>query len=224
MIPYIGPIRSVYDRVLQMAGPRRRVILMAYGPRYRNFCRSNPCEELADRPALYRHVMESQGLDGPIDYLEFGVYKGDTIRWWIENNRCPESCFVGFDCFEGLPDDFETCPKGTFSTDGQVPEIADSRCRFVKGLFQDTLAGWLDGRSFPRRTVVHLDADLYSSTLLVLVQLLPKLKPGDILIFDEFDCYIHEYRARCDATNACPRDYRPIGRTGGWAQAAMALA
>jgi O-methyltransferase len=223
MKPFIGPLRFVYDRILRMPSAHRRAILMAYGPAYRAWCRSNLCEEVTGRFALYRHILEREGLTGPIDYIEFGVYRGDTIQWWVENNRCPESTFVGFDCFEGLPEDFETIPKGTFTTDGEIPQIPDPRCQFVKGFFKDTVPGWVAGRELSRRTVVHLDADLYSSTLLALVYLLPKLKANDILIFDEFDSYINEYRALCDATQACPREYRVIGRTPKWAQASLML-
>jgi O-methyltransferase len=87
----------------------------------------------------------------------------------------PDSTFVGFDTFEGLPEMWGPWPKGSFTADGETPDIVDPRCSFVKWLFQDTLPGWLSGREFPGRTLVHLDADLYSSTLVVLAQLLPKI-------------------------------------------------
>ena len=155
-------------------------------------------------------------LDGPIDYLEFGVYRGDTIRWWVEHNRHPASTFVGFDCFEGLPETWGSIPKGTFSVSGNVPDVADSRCSFVKGLFHHTLPNWLIGREFTRRVVLHLDADLYSSTLLVLTQLLPKLKKEDVIIFDEFNSYLDEYRALVDATTAYPLQFKALGHTLWW--------
>jgi hypothetical protein len=170
-------------------------------------------------------LLERERLDGPIDYLEFGVAQGDTIRWWVENNRHPESRFVGFDSFEGLPEQWEHIPKGTYSTFGKIPEVPDPRCSFVKGLFRDTLPGWLIGRDFPRRTVLHVDADLYSSTLLVLLQVLPRLVTGDIIIFDEFDTYLHEYRALVDATAAYPLGFRALGHTPSvdlyWKQVAL---
>jgi len=175
------------------------------------------------RAALYRFLLEHEGLDAPIDYLEFGVSHGDSIRWWVENNRHPEATFVGFDSFEGLPDDWEAWPKGSFSTDGSVPAISDPRCKFVKGLFQDTLPDWLAGREFRRRTVLHLDADLYTSTLLVLTQLLPKLKADSVLVFDEFNDYLHEYRAFSDAMAAYRRASVTLCRTVDWEKAALKL-
>ena len=158
---------------------------------------------------------------GPIDYLEFGVSRGDSLRWWVENCRHPESTFTGFDTFEGIPEAWASWPRGTFSADGKAPEIDDPRCSFVKGLFQDTLAGWLSDREFPRRAVVHLDADLYSSTLVVLAQLLPKIKSNDILIFDEFCSYLHEYRAFAEMTKAYGREFVPLCRTAEWFQVAL---
>jgi hypothetical protein len=143
------------------------------------------------------------------------------LRWWVENNQHPESSFVGFDSFEGLPEDWDGWPKGAFSTEGQLPEISDPRCSFVKGLFQNTLPGWLSARDFARRTVLNLDADLYSSTLMVLTQLLPKLKTDDILIFDEFGSYLHEYRAFSDATTAYQKRFVPVARTHHWGVVAL---
>ena len=146
---------------------------------------------------------------------------GESIRWWIENNRHPESTFVGFDSFEGLPEHWQHLPKGTFSVSGTIPDIQDPRCRFVKGLFQDTLADWLDGRRFPRRVVVHLDADLYSSTLFALIHLFPKLKKDDLIIFDQFSDCADEFKAFIDATTACPLEFEALGHSPGWIRVAM---
>jgi hypothetical protein len=211
----VSPVRMLYRRFCQLPSVHHRALLAAYGPAYRSWLESHPCERLPDRDDLYRLLIEREGLDGPIDYLEFGVFQGQTIRWWTEQNRHPESRFIGFDSFEGLPEPWVGVglPKGTFSVAGQVPTIADPRCSFVKGLFQETLPSWLIGREFPRRIVLHIDADLYSSTLLVLTQMLPRLKRDDIVIFDEFGTYLHEFRALVDATTAYPMAFRALGHT-----------
>jgi hypothetical protein len=170
---------------------------------------------------MYAHVAECAGLDGPIDYLEFGVSRGDSIRWWVENNKHPESTFVGFDTFEGIPEPWGMWPEGSFSADSQAPTITDSRCSFVKGLFQDTLPDWLACHDFSRRMLVHLDADLFTSTLVVLAQLLPKTKKDDILIFDEFSSYLDEYRAFAEMTTAYRREFVPLCRALDWCHTAL---
>ena len=168
------------------------------GLRYRRWIAQNPCRHFPTRPLLYQHLFDTQDLAGPIEYLEFGVWKGESISWWVAKNLHPESSFTGFDSFEGLPTDWEweRARKGAYSANGKVPEIADPRCRFIKGWFHESLPPWLNERKgFDRRLVVNLDADLYGSTLFVLIQLMPRLKLGDILIFDEFHSYNHEFRA-----------------------------
>ncbi len=95
--------------------------------------------------------------------------------------------FAGFDTFEGLPEDWGTFKKGEMSF--SIPQINDQRAEFMKGLFQDTLLPYLDkkGSSLVNGTnIIHLDADLFSSTIFVLTQLYKYLKKGDILFFDEF--------------------------------------
>ena len=53
------------------------------------------------REALYSHLYHNTSL-GPITYLEFGVYRGASIRRWSELQTHPASRFIGFDSFEGL--------------------------------------------------------------------------------------------------------------------------
>ena len=56
------------------------------------------------RAVLFEHLLVEQRLaDEPIEYLEFGVYKGASLQWWLEHNRNPNCRFTGFDTFEGLP-------------------------------------------------------------------------------------------------------------------------
>lgn len=78
---------------------------------------------------------------------------------------------------------------------GRVPETKDPRCTFQVGLFQKTLLPFACGHDFSRRLVIHLDADLYSSTLFVLTTLARYFKPGDIIFFDNFICSVDEFRA-----------------------------
>ena len=125
----------------------------------------------------------------PVLFLEFGVWKGESLKWFSNQLTNPDSRFVGFDTFTGLPEDWtERVKKGTFTTHGVLPDLIDERVSFKKGLFSESLPACLDELKslMPgRRVIVHLDADLFSSTLFVLCTLWPVMKEYDVL-FDEF--------------------------------------
>ncbi len=180
------------------------------------------------RERLFQFVCDAEGLDGPIDYLEFGVAKGKSFFWWLSQNQHPKSNFTGFDTFTGLPEDFGPVKAGTFDTKGSVPETDDPRAHFVAGYFQKTLGPFLKEpglteRSSERRLVVHLDADLYSSTLFVLTRLAPMLQPNDILLFDEFGVPMHEFKAFTEFVQAYQIGYEVLGQANDYLQVAVKL-
>ncbi len=127
-------------------------------------------------------------------YLEFGVFRGDATRYWSKLLRNPMSHLHGFDSFEGLPEDWiGGLPKDHFLTGGKAPQIDDSRVRFFKGWFDQTLP---DYRCPPHEELVMiLDADLYSSTIFVLNTLQAAMVPGTYVYFDEFSHRYDERRA-----------------------------
>ncbi len=181
--------------------------------------------DYAKRYALYRYVMDKQQLsDIPINYLEFGVCGGQSFEWWLSANQHPDSNFYGFDTFEGLPEKW-----GAFFNKGDmqaaVPTLSDTRAQFLKGLFQDTLPLFL--RSHPlernKRLVLHLDADLFTSTLFSLSQLYPYLKKGDILFFDEFNVPNHEFYAFTNFTEAFYLKTELIGAVNNYYQVALVV-
>lgn len=135
------------------------------------------------------------GAAKSMTYVEFGVWRGESIRYFAAVNRHDESVFIGLDSFEGLPEQWlHTTPRGHFSTNGLIPIVRDRRVQFIKGWFQDT---WGDcheliSRSTSDHLVVHYDADLYSSTLFALTKI-DELKRDYYAIFDEFTG--HETRA-----------------------------
>ncbi len=145
---------------------------------------------------LYKWILEKNNLEhAPINYLEFGVAAGQSFKWFLNQNDHPQSTFVGFDTFTGLPEDFGVYKKGMFNSNNQVPEITDSRGRFIQGLFQQTLPGFIKEWDNSKRNVIMMDADLFSATLYVLTSVAPYLKKGDIIFFDEFAVPTHEFRA-----------------------------
>ena len=180
-----------------------------------------PEQRRAKRYELYEFLLASEHLDAAIDYLEFGVGRGNSLTWWVRNNRHPSSQFVGFDTFTGLPEPWGGFERGAFSTGGQPPDVQDERCRFEKGLFQDTLGGFLKTYTSERRKVIHLDADLYSATLFVLTRLAPILRSGDLLLFDEFGVPTGEFRAFSDFVSAYRLQYDVLGAVNNYLQVAI---
>lgn len=126
--------------------------------------------------------------------LEFGVYSGRTLTV-IAAAREGKQVF-GFDSFQGLPEDWRShLPAGTFKTE-HVPDVP--RAELVIGWFEDTLGDFLAHHPDPV-AFVHLDADLYSSTVTALEHVGPRLRPGTVIVFDEYFNYPgweqHEHRA-----------------------------
>lgn len=144
-------------------------------------------------------------------YLEFGVFKGESILHWSRELKNPEAKLHGFDSFEGLPEDFDVNgphTKGTFNVDGVVPDIDDTRVQFFKGWFDQVLPTY----SAPEHDVlvVNLDADLYSSTILVLRHLRPYIKPGTFIYFDNMSRPEHEPRAFDEFMQESGLNFQPV--------------
>ena len=210
-----------FKRLLSRLLPdSERLRYLAHLPRLESWRRRNLPEQAlhTTRFELYDHLNASVLGNAAIEFLEFGVYRGASIRHWAEINSNAESRFVGFDTFEGLPEAWahftETSPAGLYDTGGETPRLEDSRVRFVKGRFQETLRGYLRSReSTARQLVLNLDADLYSSTLYVLTRCDEILVPGTIVIFDEFSAVLHEFRALEDYCASHLRRYELLAAT-----------
>ena len=153
------------------------------------------------REDVWDYVVQQVGPDRKVLYLEFGVHEGYSIAHFVRGFRAPGSRFCGFDSFEGLPETWGNKSAGHFSTQGAAPKSDDSRVEFVKGWFHRTLPGFAIDPGGYDAVVVHLDADLYSSTLFVLCQLWPRLDQF-YAVFDEFTN--HETRALYNFSQAFP--------------------
>jgi O-methyltransferase len=217
-------VRTAMKRALRIT-PLPPLLLLekaCWGLRFNEWFRKNKCEEIPyfqKRFEMYGYLSEGRLNGVPIDYLEFGVANGDSIRHWMHLSTHPESRFFGFDTFEGLPEPWKhvggSTPIGTFSANGQPPIVEnESRVRFVKGLFQDTIPGFTQAFQPCNQLVLHMDADLYSSTLYVLASLNGLLGPGTIVLFDEFDSFDNEFRALDDFVSAFRKDYSVLACCG----------
>ena len=157
-------------------------------------------------------------------YLEFGVASGSSFFWWMKKNTNPGSLFRGFDTFEGLPEDWGGFKKGAMAFD--KAQVNDGRAEFIKGIFQDTLFPFIELNKnllLDKPKVIHMDADLFSSTIFVLSQLYPYLKKGDIIFFDEFNVANHEFLAFKIFTEAFYVNLRPVGAVNNFYQTAFVV-
>jgi hypothetical protein len=179
------------------------------------------------RTELYDYIHANYVKNNSISYLEFGVFKGESFFHWLRLNTNPNSEFYGFDTFTGLPENWQKMGsimrKNHFDTNGSPPLCDDKRCRFVKGMFQDTLPGFLKSIDVKEKLVIHNDSDLYSSTLYTLVNLHSILRKGTIIIFDEFSLPLHELRAFDDYVKSHLVDFRIIAHTKNYIQVAVEL-
>src|SRR3954452_16061366 len=79
----------------------------------------------ADKWCIFASVAATIG-NTQVQYCEFGVFKGESLRRWSHLLTNPESRLHGFDSFQGLPETWRSDYRvGAFSTDGVMPEIDD---------------------------------------------------------------------------------------------------
>src|SRR5277367_3439257 len=101
---------STLGRV-NLEGPAVGLTAIAYWARFSRWCRTHPTPGASHgrngngRDWIYRTVIEQEGLNQrPVNYLEFGVYRGESMRSWLASLSRPDSRFAGFDTFTGLPE------------------------------------------------------------------------------------------------------------------------
>lgn len=155
--------------------------------------------ELSREFSYYKFCIDHVTIDGI--WAEFGVYKGTSSKYLskIKKEKFPnlKSGFHGFDSFEGLPENWNgtKSKKGTFNT-GLVPSI--SGVTFHKGWFKDTIPNFLEKHK-EDFAFIHIDCDIYSSTVDILKNVKSRIVPGTVILFDELIGYKaweqHEYKA-----------------------------
>lgn len=140
------------------------------------------------------------------DYLEFGVYLGNTFshayKWMSPVNA--DMKFFAFDSFEGLPKpqgiDIEAgysshftekqfaCSQSDFESNILKNGVDTRKVTAIKGWFNETLAGSTT-YGIEKIAVAWIDCDLYESTVPVLQFITPHLSVGSVIIFDDWRCY-----------------------------------
>lgn len=145
--------------------------------------------------------------------LEFGVATGRTLNqfaYWLHNKL-----IYGFDGFDGLPEDWTSrMRKGFFARD-TLPRVR-SNCHLIVGWFDQTLPKFKETIKHSPIALLHVDCDLYSSTVTVLNNLRENIVPGTVIVFDEYINYpgwqMDEFRAWQEHCRMYGVRYEYIGR------------
>ena len=134
-------------------------------------------------------------------FLEFGVYKGESINLFAKNLKKNDGKIYGFDSFEGLQDEWITKsfhPVGTFNLKNKKPKT-QGNVELIEGLVENTVENFL--KKYPEKKIafVHFDMDPYNSTSFVLKKINNHLQPDAILLFDNYygfpNWQNHEHKA-----------------------------
>jgi hypothetical protein len=137
--------------------------------------------------------------------LEFGTATGRTLNQFA--HWLPHKTIYGFDGWQGLPEKFNDLSAGHFAQ--ELPAVL-ANCELVQGWFgtrptqdQSSIREFTarDFANSHREPIVllHLDADLYSSTKTVLNAFAKQIVPGTVILFNEYWNHPtwkkHEFRA-----------------------------
>jgi hypothetical protein len=135
---------------------------------------------------LYQFARHIASLPGEI--AELGVYKGGTAK--ILAKACPTKRVHLFDTFEGMPatDEVKDIHKAGDFNDTSLEAVRSflSDCPnvdFHPGYFPESIAGLEDLRF----ALAYIDADIYQSTKDALEFFYPRMVPGGIMVFDDYE-------------------------------------
>jgi hypothetical protein len=153
---------------------------------------------------------------------EFGVSAGKTLRFLA---GLTNGAVHGFDAFEGLPEEWAGTleKKGAFSRAGKLPAVPVNAQLHV-GWFDKTIPAFLAAHDGPC-ALLHLDADIYSSTKTALTLMTPRIAPGTVFVFDEYYAYWgwreHEHKALCEWAEETGARFSYIGFAANNGQVAL---
>ena len=180
---------------------------------------------MIDAPYFEKHQKLVEFVVGeataPGLYLEFGVGRGKSMRWIGASS---DRAVYGFDSFDGIPEYWNGNPVGAFAQK-KLPKVPGN-VKFVVGLFDDTLPGFLAEHEAPV-SFLHVDCDLYSSTVTIFEALGSRLQEGAVILFDEYYNFPrwqeHEFRAFQEFVTANGVEYEYIAWSATGQQAAVRI-
>lgn len=161
----------------------------------------------SDEKLKFTHILEAVNYlriaELPYNYYEFGCHSARTFSAAanaFKYLKIDQFELYAFDSFEGLPDTIKEedgyFEGGTFST--SISEflylvkkqtgiiLKPENC--IKGYYENTLTKDLQSK-MQRAGIVHIDVDLYSSTVEVLEFVKPLMVCGTVLLFDDWYCF-----------------------------------
>ncbi|MGO9950870.1 MAG: TylF/MycF/NovP-related O-methyltransferase [Dissulfurispiraceae bacterium] len=191
-------VRKSLNRILKRVLPDIYLRLDALEARSYNW-RFYAIEQCAD------YLVGAQ-IEG--DYLEFGVYQGNTLSRAFQcmSYSFNNMKFIAFDSFEGLPkpkgidnekgyaSNFHekefSCSEDEFIRNIQSKGVDLQKVKLVKGWFDKTLSRE-KAEEYGVRQIAFawIDCDLYESTVPVLNFITPYLSVGSVIVFDDWHCY-----------------------------------
>ncbi len=145
------------------------------------------------------------------EFAECGVWLGGSAKVLLKGRPLHL-----FDTFMGMPDNDDPAklPGGSFGDTSEllVREYLGSEPRIHAGKIPDTFKG-LEETKF---SFVHVDVDLYDSTVDCITFFLPRLVLGGMMVFDDYgfpDYYASEKRAVDERLEVTPL---PTGQALYW--------
>lgn len=150
--------------------------------------------------------------------LEFGTNNGGSLLYFWRH--LPSTMTLhGLDCFEGIPEPWDSLPKGAIkgfgypaelwrdhaeqraaveaevASTGKIPQPPQANILIHKGLFAHTVPTLLrDGVPDDIR-LIHFDADIYMGTRPVLDTICGQIGYRYYILFDELYSVNHEFKA-----------------------------
>ena len=163
--------------------------------------------KFTDERLKYAHIVEAVNYariaELPNVFFEFGCHSARTFSVAARATKYLEiknAQLFAFDSFQGLPTTTKqedgVFEEGTFRT--AIEEFTRlvkkysglklDTANVIPGYYNESLTNDLQQR-LPKVGVVHIDVDLYSSTVEVLNFIKPLMVAGTVLLFDDWYCF-----------------------------------
>lgn len=161
----------------------------------------------SDEKLKFVHLLEvvnyTRVADIPTVYFEFGCHSGRTFSTVINAAhylKIKNTEFYAFDSFKGLPSTdkkedgifklgaFNTSKKDFISIIKNSTGLEIKSKNMIEGFYESSLTPELQSK-LPKVGIVHIDVDLYSSTVTVLNFIKPLLMNGSVILFDDWYCF-----------------------------------